>query len=357
MELIYESNWHKIKNDIYTVGTSNKNEFIPLYTLLESKRLSGYNPDSSNFSEHIVNNIFMYHKPIFSDGISFSEFEFCRTMPNLLSVFVSYDRNGIYRFKLGEDYIYVNVGGGYLMDTAGNILLMLCCKSPEIIQGVSDAVLSTSHVKVDRQYLPEKLRLMVSTELIRNVQYKNFYKRIEKEILQSMYDMKIDVIFSTSEKIEQSLFKNDFEVSFNTLEELNETLNSGIGNILFQPETETIPVEVNPITEINPIIDSSTEGIQANVRWSLTNTDYTMGFDPISSDSQSNFVIQGGREIIQNFHNVIEQTRENFLNGNELENLWGTVEESIPDIVQQIEDVEQPTDEQVNGNQEDELPF
>lgn len=241
-QLLFKEHYHHIRNDIYKVGTTNRNEFYPVYASLEELKVNGYSSDSDTFSQHIIGGIFSYHKPAYCNGISIRGYSVISNFNALMSTFQGYNAMSVFRFKVGEDTFYLNVTGGYIADTNGNILLVLCAKS-STITGWNNIMTTDNIVDDDHNYFTDNLRLMVSTELLKNEKYKNVYKKINTEIVQSCFDMNIDVIYTTSQKIEESLYKNDFKINFQNLTELNEHLQSGIGRTYFLNETVYQEVE------------------------------------------------------------------------------------------------------------------
>ena len=250
-QLLFKDRHHFIKNDAFKVGTTNRNEFFPAYATFEDLRDNGYQIQSDSFSEYIVDNVFMYSKPIFCNGTIFTDFSVLTNFNSLISSFKGYNSMSVFKFKVAEEIHYLNVTGGCISDTLGNILLVLCVKSNSLTYNdVIKTMTTDCIIDDDLNYHTQNLRLMVSTEFFRNEKYKNIYKKIEKEIIQSCYNMNIDVIFTTSDKIEDNLFKNDFEVNFDNLTELNEHLHSGIGRTLFLNErvieVENISQDISP---------------------------------------------------------------------------------------------------------------
>lgn len=269
-QIIHLHNYHTITNDVYKVGTTNRNDYIPVYALLEQRKQTGYRAghEFGTFSDHIVDNIFLYYKPAHFNGRDrSSDFNLIPTFPRLLESFIQYETNSIYTFRADNNKYYLNISGGCIIDIEGNILMVLCTKSSEIISSSSYIpYLTTDSIYRDENIISDNLLLMVSTEFLTNPIYKTLYKKIEKEIVQYCYNNKIDVIFTNSEKIENNLYKNDFDISFNSLEELNNTLNSGLGEILFPPRVEE---------NLEEIFGSTTET-------NLNNLNYVAGMDPIS---------------------------------------------------------------------------
>lgn len=221
-----------IKNHIYgefkanpfIIGTTNKNNYFPIYAVFEEAAMN--EPDNM-LSEHVIDNIFLYKKPYNEcykkTGIG--------RYNDLFSVLSDSGKIRVYVFTFNEVPYYLNCLKGYIADKDDNILLILTTNSFNIFD--RNDKLNT-----------ECLKLFVSNELITNELYKNLFKKINSEYIQYCYENDIEVVFTNSLKIQKEVYSNDFDVSFNTLEELNNHLNSGIGNNLFYS---------NPVREVEDL--------------------------------------------------------------------------------------------------------
>lgn len=256
MRLIYKDRYHYIRNNVFTIGTTNRNEYYPVYAALEDLRVNGYNTNNDIFSSHIIADVFMYYKPLAYTGGQNRTFSTIHNIPSVIAAFRGYSSMSIYDFKFQEEQHYINVSGGYIADTEDNILMVLTAKSSSLSH--RDNRMNTDNISDANNadnYFVENLRLYVSTELLKNEKYKNLYKRLDKEIIQELFAMDVEVVFTTSEKIDQSLFKNDFEVPFNSITELHEHLTTGlIGRNLFLDESL---FQINPIESIPADMDLS----------------------------------------------------------------------------------------------------
>lgn len=294
-QLIFKETYHSIKNSIYEVGTTNRNEFYPVYASLEKLRVLGF-ANSDTFSKHIIDGIYSYHKPIYCNGINIRGFSLITNFNSLMSAFQGYNSMSVLRFKVGEDTFYINVTGGYIADTEGNILLVLCAKS-STISSVANIMTTDNIVDDNQNYHTNNLRLLVATEFFKEEKYKNIYKRIEKEIIQSCYEMGIDVMFTTSKKIEESLFKNDFEIEFQSITELHEHLQSGIGRTYFFNETDFQRRE-----ELEDVLEELDELVEPNgIQEQIENVTFAQEpLDSLSFDNSSNIYVSGFDPISDN---------------------------------------------------------
>lgn len=213
-----------IRNHIYgefdanpfVIGTTNKNDYFPIYSVFENDN----NGPDNLLSEHIVDEIFLYKKP--------SNFCYTKTgigrYGDLFSVLSDSGKVRVYAFTHNEVPYYLNCMKGYIADKDDNILLILTTNSYDVFD------------RNDKLNF-KCLKLFVSNELVVNEIYKNLFKKINSEYLQYCYENDIEVVFTNSLKIQKEVYSNDFDVSFNNLEELNNHLNSGIGNNLFYTNT------------------------------------------------------------------------------------------------------------------------
>jgi len=203
------------------IGTSDKSEYYPVYTILKnsySSRAGGkYLP-----LEGISSNVFLFYKPR-----NYAElWEGSHRYDDLFGGLALSMKPKVFKFTFNDISHSLHFNKGYIADKDDNILLVLCTNSLEVFNE-------------DNELITENLRLYISTRFIKNEIYKNIYKRIDRDYIHYCYDKGIEVVFTTSEKIEQQVFNNNFKVEFENLTELNEHLNSGVGNnLFFEEDTE-----------------------------------------------------------------------------------------------------------------------
>jgi len=203
------------------IGTTDASEYYPFYSLFNSS-------NNGNPSTEIVDNIFLYYKH--KNPIKVRHYYDINTYSQLFSSMKSDARISVFRFILDGRYYKIASSRGYLSDKDDNILLILCTNSRSV----------NAEGEIDTQ----NLKLFVSTEFQDNEIYKNIYKRVYREYIQYCYVNNIDVVFSTSEKIEEQVFNNNFELKFNNLTELKEHLNNEVKSIysfdesVYQPSEE-----------------------------------------------------------------------------------------------------------------------
>ncbi len=215
-------NYGNFEGNPFVIGTTDKNEFFPIYTVFEDSRRYEYSDNVNFLSEVLYENVYLYRKPISKSSLGYSSYSKYADLFNALQVSGKPERFG---FEVNGTAHFLTITRGYIADEFDNILLILTTKSFEVFDENNDTLKS------------ENLRLYVSTDLVNNEIYKNIFKKIDTEYIDYCYKNNIDVIFTTSDKIHNHTFKNDFKVEFNNLTELQEHLNSGIGNNLFFDES------------------------------------------------------------------------------------------------------------------------
>lgn len=170
---------------------------------------------------------FMYHKPDWNkqNGIRISR----STLINNLN-----ERQEVICAKViksPNEYISIGVGKGYIVDEKDNILLLLGVKQ-EKINDMS--FFSTNPDSKELSFAQENLVLFISSELMKNKTYSALYKILEKEYIKDAYSYDIDVLITTSEKIENLCYSNNFKIEFNSINQLTNYLKHDVKNILFK---------------------------------------------------------------------------------------------------------------------------
>lgn len=214
----------------FKIGVTSLHEYFPAYTVFENQRAennrfySNRHEPQNLMSELITDDVYLYRKPERNpSGASYAS-----GYPQLYTLFYNYAQLGKWAFTYERIEHTLNVMKGYIADERGNILLMVTTNSFNLIDTTT------------RDIKTEHLKVLVSTEFIKNPIYKNVFKKIEKDILRLDYENDIEVVFTTSEKIER-IFTNNFEVQYRTIDELATILETEPGDILnysFEPEVE-----------------------------------------------------------------------------------------------------------------------
>ena len=210
----------KFKDNPFVIGTTDINEYFPVYNIKNNYLLG----------ESVIKDIFMYHKPLKK---SFSDYTYTQ-YADLFNFIVGGYINGKCSFKMGDVDFEVNCTRGYMAGEDDNILLLLCTNSKEIF---------TEDDKLNHK----NLKLFVSTKLVKNPIYKNIYKKICSDYINKCYEKDVDVMYTTSEKIEELVYSNNIKIEYDNITELKTHLQSGLGDILF---TNDLPEPVSS-REIN----------------------------------------------------------------------------------------------------------
>lgn len=210
--IINQYNWGKFEGNPFVIGTTDLNEYFPVYTI-------GYDNNYNSILETVIQDVALYQKP---QNKSISRTGFTR-YDDLFNVLKEYVEPKVYSFTVNDETHYLTCLKGYIADKDDNILLLLGTKDIDIYDPYDV-------LKV------EKLKLFVSTELIKNPIYKNLFKKLSTEYIDYCYQNDIEVVYTTSNNIQSRTFKNNFNLNINNLEELNALLNSGIGEDLFNDE-------------------------------------------------------------------------------------------------------------------------
>lgn len=222
----------------FIIGTTDKNEYYPAYAASDDLLSSGYTRrrSSERLSELVLNDILLYKKPVNAainkyGGITkYADLFYC------LQYSISSD---VFEFTVNDVKYYLTCSKGYIADADDNILLLLCTNNEDLFD--------------NRGNLQSKnLKLFVSNKLINNSIYKNIFKKIDSEYIHFCYENDIDVVFTTSEKIQNSVFSNNFKVDYNNLTELNDHLNGGVGSNLFFSEEIYLNEDVQEVLEDLP---------------------------------------------------------------------------------------------------------
>lgn len=232
--ILNRSFYGKFRGNPLIIGTTNKNEYFPVYStnFYHQQMLDhyGYDYNDEPICENIIDNIYLYKKPVDSAknhnaGIT--------KYADLLHCLYTSTSADTFSFTVNDVVYFLTCSRGYIADENGNILLLLATKSQDIF--VYDEELHTNNLK-----------LFVSNRFVKEPQYKNVFKKIDTEYINFCYQNDIDVMFTTSEKITSSVYKNDFEVPFNSLTELHEHLNGDVmENYFYEP----------PVTEEEEVAD------------------------------------------------------------------------------------------------------
>lgn len=234
--MILANSYHgRFNGNPFIIGTTDKNEYYPAYAASDNL-LNDYYRGNERLSENVLNDILLYKKPVNNAITKRSGMSKYADLFYNLQYSINSD---VFEFVVNDVHYYLTCSKGYIADIDDNILLMLCTNNEDLFD--------------DRGNLQSKnLKLFVSNRLINDSIYKNIFKKIDSEYIHFCYENDIDVVFTTSDKIQNTVFSNNFEVKFDNLTELNDHLNSGVGNNLFFSEDIYLNEDVQEVLEDLP---------------------------------------------------------------------------------------------------------
>lgn len=228
------------------LATTNLNEYFPAYVTYERDRRENHifssrgQEPQNKLADIISNDVYLYRKPERLNLIStFSSHD---TYIQLIKVLENNVANIRYMFTYNDVQHYLNIRLGYIADSQDNILLLLTTNDFFIFDK-------------DKKLKKNCLRLYISTEFIKNEIYKNFYKRLEKDYISKFYEKDIEVVFTTSQKIEEKTFKHNFNLEFNNLTELETLLAEEPNSIMAWEEEEGTNMIVPYNYEIEQVVE------------------------------------------------------------------------------------------------------
>lgn len=198
----------------FKIGSSITSYFIPVISYWDT----GYIKDEED-------DFILYHKPLLEIDYIPKKFN----IREFLDVINNYGGLRAFNLSLGEEKNTIYVGKGYVVNEKDEILMILANKPKSKLflqQGYSKSTIPKENAK--------NLTLLVSTELVTNPIYANFYKKLEKEYILDAYKVNIPVVFTTSAKIENLTYSNEFEMKFNNIDELQNHLINNVGSIMFK---------------------------------------------------------------------------------------------------------------------------
>lgn len=216
--------------DEYKIGSSISSKYFPLVNFNNKEYIS----------ENFPNDEVIYHKPAFGKTSSIYRF----IINDFINHLNKYEALTKYLIGKNDDGtpIYLHVAKGYIVDNDNNILLMLCkdnTKEPSF--NFSTQIWQYTNVANGREYYPylkdlnhsNHFKLLISNELLKDKRYALFYKKLEKAYIIDAYKNDIDVIFTTSKRIEEESYSNEFHLRFNTVEQLKSHLDNLVPSLLF----------------------------------------------------------------------------------------------------------------------------
>jgi hypothetical protein len=189
------------------IGSSTCSNYIPYYVSLDT-----------NMYEKVLNNnnIILFRKPTGNYYVTGA-----LRYDTLINAFYGYNHNNliVFDFKIDEVQEQLYVMPGLIMDRKSKVILMMLVKE-QISCNDTDNIHSYKVTEEGER----KHKLFISLDFIANPIYKNVFKRINKDIIQSlMFDTNVDVIH-TRNNLTDLVYKNDYNINHSTVTELDTAL-------------------------------------------------------------------------------------------------------------------------------------
>ena len=216
-------------SDIKRLSDSNVNNMNLNRSFIGYKKSAVYFPIYSLFS-YSENDL--YYKPAKLSITYRSKISYDDILEKLrISTHLHISTN-IFKFENEEYRIYSQLG--YLW-TEDHTLLMLTTNDPE-----------NTFTPDGNDVYYDKLRLYVSLEFMTDVIYKNIYARINKEYIQECFEKGVEVVYTTSEKIDKYIFTNPYVKNIVDIPTLMENIDEeGFNLLTFVPPMQEVEQELS----------------------------------------------------------------------------------------------------------------
>lgn len=215
-------------SDIKRLSDSNVNNMNLNRSFIGYKKSAVYFPIYSLFS-YSENDL--YYKPAKLSIIYKSKISYDDILEKLRISTHPYLNTNIFKYENEEYSIYSQLG--YLW-TEDHTLLMLTTNDPE-----------NTFTPDGNDVYYDKLRLYVSIEFMTDVIYKNIYARINKEYIQECFEKGVEVVYTTSEKIDKYIFTNPYVKNIVDIPTLMENIDEeGFNLLTFVPPMQEVEQEL-----------------------------------------------------------------------------------------------------------------
>lgn len=167
------------------IGTSDCNEYMPFYSILNHQLLD------------VNNNIIIeYGKPTYRLSGGYS-----RTYTELFNDLIGINYSGkTYQFTIGGVGHSIGYNRHVIFDNTNKILCCLAVKS--------SALLNNRFSELQENQNPDDYILLVNNDLISNPIYKNVGKKINNEYISRFKTSNIDIVYTNN--VDKWVFKNNF---------------------------------------------------------------------------------------------------------------------------------------------------
>lgn len=183
----------------------HKAEYLPIY-ILKDGMFNSYSVVTPLASDTSLRNVF-YSKPGSSDNSGFQYgYRRISNYRQLKDILCGYHNSAVFSFRVGGEGEEVVATKGFLMSPEGDVLMSLSLRSTE--DNINKYAIQSPLTLADS----EDLVLLLSHDFTNSEKYKNLYRRLHKEYIVEVIEESIDILHTTSQRIEKLLFSNDLKI-------------------------------------------------------------------------------------------------------------------------------------------------
>lgn len=296
----------------YEVGSNKTSEYVPYYSLFNRAYVRG------TVDTYIYRKLKMGSERGTMVHTTGTQYE------NLFNT-LNFTRPEVIRFlfNVKKEAHELFISNGIIMDGNEDILMVLTTNS--------------YYLQKNRKSMAN-YRLYVSSEFMTNPTYKNIWKKINDEYVTEMYQNEIDVVTTTSAKIDKLLFNAKPKIEYGSIEQLSQNLrnvNNSINLDLFRRMKRvrglnSIPKEFNlPITQYIGLYKVNLDGTkefdykQTNILTAKAEKNvFDHGTDDLTMMSFKEFLVKATTENLGIPRKVSYSNRNEFLLATFNPNTW-----------------------------------
>ena len=254
---INNSDYSHYSKDLFKIGISSCNDFIPVYNI--NKYQDEYVNDVSGFMFKT------YHKLNKESNSSRGAYKHNTFIARLLEKRDSLSKYYLKNSKGEITNIYVN--SWYIVNEENEFLLLLSLKKKYCSEKDSWVDNNSSQLRITDTN-SEHFVLFLSTELFNNPNYTVFYKKLQKEFIDTFHKIGVEVRIIPSSKIEEANYSNNFNMNFNKIDELTNHLNNDVQHLLFNNRNYAVSAGLNvPLEDRNPIFVPEEPVQESDLDW------------------------------------------------------------------------------------------
>ena len=155
----------------------------------------------------------------------------------------------------------------YIVNEENEFLLLLSLKKKYCSEKDSWVDNNSSQLRITDTN-SEHFVLFLSTELFNNPNYTVFYKKLQKEFIDTFHKIGVEVRIIPSSKIEEANYSNNFNMNFNKIDELTNHLNNDVQHLLFNNRNYAVSAGLNvPLEDRNPIFVPEEPVQESDLDW------------------------------------------------------------------------------------------